>query len=86
MAVIGGMEHRAFLLREVAQILDSVEDGCLRGTKETQAIDFKEEAGRRQGRELLPGRPENPDAATKLADEVACMANSPGGGALIVGV
>ncbi|CAM4275235.1 MULTISPECIES: DUF5635 domain-containing protein [Corynebacterium] len=86
MAVIGGTEHRAFLLREVAQILDSVEDGCLRGTKETQAIDFKEEAGRRQGRELLPGRPENPDAATKLADEVACMANSPGGGALIVGV
>ena len=33
MAVIGGTEHRAFLLREVAQILDSVEDGCLRGTK-----------------------------------------------------
>ena len=25
-------------------------------------------------------------AATKLADEVACMANTPGGGALIVGV
>lgn len=74
------------LVREVERILATAQDGSLSVTTESQAIDFKEEAGRRQGRELLPGEPENTLAATKLADEVACMANSPGGGALIVGV
>ena len=79
--------NRGSELREaVAAILDSARDGVLTNTKETQAIDFKEEAGRRRGGELLPGKPENVEAANALADEVACMANSPGGGALIVGV
>ncbi len=55
-------------------------------TKEKASVDLKEEAGRRRGSTLEPGMPENPYAATKLADEVACMANSPGGGALILGV
>src|SRR5699024_961584 len=50
-------------------------------------IYFKEEAGRRgaAGR-LLPGTAENTKAADQLADEVAAMANTPGGGALIIGV
>ncbi|MCA1708729.1 MAG: transcriptional regulator, partial [Actinobacteria bacterium] len=35
---------------------------------------------------LLPGQAENLAAATQLADEAACFANTPGGGALIVRV
>lgn len=54
---------------------------------ERRLFDFKEEAGRRDaGGALRPGGPRNESAAKKLAGEVACMANSPGGGALIVGV
>ena len=34
----------------------------------------------------MPGNRENTKAADQLADEVAAMANTPGGGALIVGV
>ncbi len=79
--------RRAELEEQVAQILASYSEGALQRTHESQAIDFKEEAGRRgPGGLIEPGSPENPEAATKLADEVACFANSPGGGALIVGV
>lgn len=77
---------RTQLEATVNNILNSYSQGRITKTRETQAIDFKEEAGRRNGREILPGSPENPEAATKLADEVACLANTPGGGALIVGV
>ncbi|MFT3876528.1 MAG: ATP-binding protein [Propioniciclava sp.] len=54
---------------------------------ESKLVDLKEEAGRRdrQGH-VLPGTPKNEEAAAKLAREAACMANTPGGGALIVGV
>lgn len=70
----------------VDEILRSVSEGRLRKTRESQLIDFKEEAGRRNGPNIEPGAAQNPEAATKLADEVACMANTPGGGALIFGV
>ncbi|MGI8700623.1 MAG: ATP-binding protein [Nocardioidaceae bacterium] len=36
--------------------------------------------------QILPGPPENDAAARKLAGEAVCMSNTPGGGALIVGV
>lgn len=54
---------------------------------ERRRYDFKEEAGRR-GRDgsILPGVEQNETAAQKLAPEVACMANTPGGGALVLGV
>ncbi|HET7388717.1 MAG TPA: DUF5635 domain-containing protein [Nocardioidaceae bacterium] len=53
---------------------------------ERQRVDFKEEGGRRgSGGRLLPGSPENTKAADQMADEVAAIANTPGGGALIVG-
>ena len=54
---------------------------------ETSGVDIKEEPGRRgsQGR-VLPGRDENEEAARYLAGEMACMANTAGGGAIIVGV
>ena len=78
--------RKAELESEVDCILSSARGGRVTITKETQSVDLKEEAGRRNGKEIEPGYPENPDAAVKLADEVACMANSPGGGALIVGI
>lgn len=50
-------------------------------------IDLKEEAGcRGMGGELQASVPENEAAAKALAAECTCMANTPGGGALIVGV
>ena len=81
-----GLDRRDQLRRAVDAILASERDGALTRTAETSSIDFKEEAGRRNGPNLEPGGTENPIAATKLADEVACMANSPGGGALILGI
>ncbi len=54
---------------------------------ERQIVDLKEEAGRRDASGALgPGSPHNDAAAKQLAGESACMANTPGGGALIVGV
>lgn len=54
---------------------------------ESQAVDIKEEAGRRtQDGSILPGSRQNEQAAKQLAKAAACMANTPGGGTLIVGV
>jgi len=61
--------------------------GVLPDTVEREQIDFKEEAGRRGPRGTLTvGDPHNEEAARHLANEVACMANTPGGGAIVVGV
>lgn len=79
-------DRREQLIAQVDSILASAADGRVQKTKETQSVDFKEESGRRNGPQIEPGKPENPEAADKLADEVACMANTPGGGALIVGI
>lgn len=50
-------------------------------------FDFKEEAGRRDKTGVVaPGMAQNEAAAQSLAGEVACMCNTPRGGALIVGV
>lgn len=81
------MADRARSREEVESCLESLRAGVLPDSAERQRVDFKEEAGRRgaAGR-LLPGTAENTKAADQLADEVAAMANTPGGGALIVGV
>lgn len=69
----------------VSAALEAVEHG--EHPPERRHVDFKEEAGRRDGRgELRVGSPHNEAAAQQLAGEVACMANSPGGGALVVGI
>ena len=61
--------------------------GVLPDAIEREQIDFKEEAGRRGPRGTLTvGAPHNEEAARHLANEVACMANTPGGGAIVVGV
>lgn len=80
-------ERRRDLEKQVAEILASYRDGQLHANRERASIDFKEEAGRRgAGGILLPGETRNAEAVSKLADEVACFANTPGGGALILGV
>lgn len=78
--------RRRDLEERVEAILDSFDGTKLQLAQETQSIDFKEESGRRQGQSVVPGEPQNNAAATLLADEVACFANSPGGGALLLGV
>ncbi|MGQ0775895.1 MAG: DUF5635 domain-containing protein [Pseudonocardiales bacterium] len=81
------LDARAALRRVVDTVLDGLASGQLPSQAERQQVDIKEEAGRRgAGGVLLPGQAENLAAATQLADEVACFANTPGGGALIVGV
>ncbi|MGH3830893.1 MAG: DUF5635 domain-containing protein [Pseudonocardiaceae bacterium] len=81
------VEARVALRRMVEAVLGSLASGVLPSEAERQQVDIKEEAGRRgAGGVLLPGLVENLAAATQLADEVTCFANTPGGGALIVGV
>ena len=54
---------------------------------ERARIDLKEEAGRRgKAGVILAGDRESEVAVTALLPEIACMANTPGGGALLVGV
>ena len=54
---------------------------------ETERVDIKEEPGRRgSGGAILHGEATNEKAADYLAEEMACMANTAGGGALIVGI
>ena len=81
------MTDRARSRKAVETCLESLKMGVLPDSAERQRVDFKEEAGRRgaAGR-LLPGSTESTKAADQLADEVAAMANTPGGGALIIGV
>ena len=50
-------------------------------------MDVKEEAGRRgQTRAVEPGGRQNEAAAAHLAEEMACFANTEGGGAIILGI
>jgi len=54
---------------------------------ETECLDLKEEAGRRDRvGALLPAATTNTAAVEALAGEVRCFANTPGGGAIILGV
>jgi len=76
---------------ELREVIDSVIgklcSGAAPSEVERQRVDCKEEAGRRgRGGLLQPGQAHNLAAATQLADEVACFANTPEGGALIIGV
>ena len=81
------VEARAILEAHVNTALGRLAVGELPDDVEREHVDFKEEAGRRgRGGILSPGSPQNQEAARHLADEVACMANTPGGGAIVVGV
>lgn len=81
------LEARARLRNAVERALEAVASGEDVPAAEREAVDFKEEAGRRgSGGVLLEGQPQNLAAADALAKEVTCLANTPGGGALVVGV
>ena len=71
----------------IADALGQLAAGVAPPQIERSRIDIKEEPGRRGGDgSVNPGEPHNEDAAVYLAGEMACMANTPGGGAVVVGV
>lgn len=81
------VDARAVIRRAVDAVLAKLSAGALPDDAELEHVDVKEEAGRRgSGGVLLTGQLQNTAAAAQLADEVACFANTPGGGALIVGI
>ncbi len=81
------IDARVALRAAVDAVLAKLQAGVLPEDAELEHVDIKEEAGRRaSGGVLLAGQAQNTAAATQLADETACFANTPGGGALIVGV
>jgi len=81
------LTDRAEILEAVDHALANLHLGILPDAVERQKVDFKEEPGRRgAGGRLLAGETRNTQAANQLADEVAALANTLGGGALIVGV
>ncbi|HUY57516.1 MAG TPA: DUF5635 domain-containing protein [Candidatus Micrarchaeaceae archaeon] len=83
----GLSDEREALRGQVALLLRNLGSGTLPARLEWEKVDLKEEPGRRgSGGILLPGEVENLAAADYLAKEVCCFANTPGGGALILGV
>ena len=75
------------LTQQVEQLLRRLAAGENPAEIETRQIDCKEEPGRRgPGGAVLQGSTENENAARYLADELACLANPPGGGAIVLGV
>lgn len=72
---------------QVDAVLQQIAGGCAPRDIEVAAVDVKEEPGRRGPKGAVqPGTQENQAAARYLAGEMACFANTPGGGALILGV
>lgn len=75
------------LIRQVEEVLRRLAEGEALEDIESTQVDCKEERGRRGPRGTIePGSTENDEAARHLADELACFANSPGGGAIVLGV
>lgn len=71
------------LADDVAHVLAELAQGR---ALELLRVDLKEEPGRRgAGGTIRAGTAQNESAAAYLAGEIACMANTPGGGALILG-
>lgn len=71
---------------ELERVLAALASGASTHDLETRQVDLKEEAGRRRsGGTIAPSQPRNEDAAKHLAAEAACMSNSDGGGALVIG-
>lgn len=72
---------------QVSDILARLAAGEAPGAIEVAQVDIKEEPGRR-GRHgaIRPPATENDEAAKYLAGEMACLANTPAGGAIILGV
>lgn len=75
------------LVEQIDQVLSRLEQGQPPSVIETVQVDVKEEPARRTATGTInqPDR-ENEEAAGYLAGEMACMANTAGGGAIILGV
>lgn len=72
--------------QEVDEALHRIVDGATAATCESQRLDFKEEAGRRDSSGAVVRQTADEKAtADVLAAAVACMANG-GGGAIVLGV
>jgi ATP-dependent DNA helicase RecG len=72
---------------QVDAILRRIAAGEVPAAIEVAQVDVKEEPGRRGlGGAILPGSPQSESAAQYLAGEMACLANTPGGGAIVLGV
>ncbi len=72
---------------EVERVLSNLSAGGYNPQElESETVDLKEETGRRHDGNVRPGLPQNERVALQLTEAAACMANTAGGGALIVGV
>ena len=72
---------------QLATVLRRLADGEPPSRIEVAVVDIKVEPGRRgAGGKTLAGQRENDAAARYLAGEMACLANTPGGGAIILGI
>lgn len=69
-------------------VLDALAKGVAPRVIERTNVEIKEEPGRRDKKtgSILPGEARNENAAAYLLHELACLANTPEGGALILGV
>ncbi len=74
------------LEEQIERALAMLNSGISPETVESTHIDIKEERGRRRNGRMLAGQAHNEEAAGQLARELACMANTTGGGAIILGV
>lgn len=73
--------------RQIEDLLSRLSAGEPPSEVEVAQVDVKEEPGRRgAGGAILPGSPQNESAAKYLAGEMACLANTPGGGAIVLGL
>lgn len=82
-ATFRGVSAAAVQLQE---LLDDLNAGRPPGRVERRHVDVKEETGRRSGSTVLPGPADLEDVSRQLLSELACMANTPGGGAIVLGV
>lgn len=72
---------------ELSTFLAALDRGEAPRDIERHHVDAKEEAGRRDGRgRIMPGPADLDEVARQLLREAACMANTPGGGIVVVGV
>ncbi len=72
---------------QLERVLEQLAGGFAPRDVETALVDVKEEPGRRSASgAILAGSAENEPAAAYLAGEMACFANTPRGGAVIVGI
>lgn len=71
---------------QVTEVLRRLSNGDPPRLIESARVDVKEEPGRRSGSTVRPGQTENDQAADFFARETACLANTAGGGAIVIGV